>query len=69
MIKALAGASAPYLAQMIKDVAGEDNEAARIGAHVVLGAVLSHLQGNDAAAGGAGALSGELAAIFIKNSL
>lgn len=69
MTKALAGASAPYLAQMIKDVAGEDNEAARIGAHAVLGAVLSHLQGNSAAAGGAGALSGELAAIYIKNSL
>lgn len=69
MTKALAGASAPYLAQMIKDVAGEDNEAARIGAHAVLGAVLSHLQGNSAAAGGAGALSGELAAIYIKNNL
>ncbi|CQJ50297.1 hemagglutinin-like secreted protein [Yersinia rohdei] len=69
MTKALAGASAPYLAQMIKDVAGEDNEAARIGAHAVLGAVLSHLQGNSAAAGGIGALSGELAAIYIKNSL
>ncbi|CNG77116.1 putative adhesin/hemolysin precursor [Yersinia frederiksenii] len=69
MTKALAGASAPYLAQMIKDVAGDDNEAARIGAHAVLGAVLSHLQGNSAAAGGAGALSGELAAIYIKNNL
>ncbi|CNI18295.1 hemagglutinin-like secreted protein [Yersinia frederiksenii] len=69
MTKALAGASAPNLAQMIKDVAGEDNEAARIGAHAVLGAVLSHLQGNSAAAGGIGALSGELAAIYIKNSL
>ncbi|CNI16753.1 hypothetical protein [Yersinia alsatica] len=66
--KALAGASAAYLAQLIKDVVGDDNGAARIDAHAVLGAVPSHLQGNNAA-GGIGALSDELAAIYIKNSL
>ena len=58
---ALAGASAPYLAQQIKQVAG-DNETTRLMAHAVLGALVAQAQGNGAAAGAAGAVSGELIA-------
>ncbi|MBC3467377.1 hemagglutinin repeat-containing protein [Pseudomonas sp. RW10S2] len=58
---ALAGASAPYLAQQIKQVAG-DNDAARLMAHAVLGALVAQVQGSGAAAGAAGAVTGELIA-------
>ncbi|MCU1766064.1 hemagglutinin repeat-containing protein [Pseudomonas protegens] len=58
---ALAGASAPYLANIIKRTAG-DNDAARIMAQAVLGAVVAQVQGNSAAAGAAGAATGELIA-------
>ena len=47
---ALAGASSPYVAGVIKQVAG-DNDTARIMAHAVLGAVVAQAQGNSAAAG------------------
>ncbi|MEG8232913.1 VENN motif pre-toxin domain-containing protein [Pseudomonas orientalis] len=58
---ALAGASAPYLANIIKQSA-QDNDTARIMAHVVLGAVVAQAQGNSAVAGAAGAGTGELIA-------
>ncbi|NTX93376.1 MULTISPECIES: VENN motif pre-toxin domain-containing protein, partial [unclassified Pseudomonas] len=58
---ALAGASAPYLATVIKEqTAG--NDAARIMAQAVLGAVVAQAQGNSASAGAAGAATGELIA-------
>lgn len=65
---ALAGASAPYLAGVIKRVAG-DHETARIMAHAVLGAVVAQAQGNSAAAGAAGAAGGELTARLITQQL
>ena len=58
---ALAGASAPYVANLIKH-ATEGNNAARIMAQAVLGAVVAKVQGNSALAGGAGAAVGELIA-------
>jgi len=57
---ALAGASAPYLAGVIKKVAG-DNENVRVMAH----AVVAQAQGNSAVAGAAGAATGELIAARI----
>lgn len=65
---ALAGASAPYLAQLIKQQVG-DNDTARIMAHAVLGAVVAQAQGNSAAAGAAGAASGEAMAMLISKAL
>ncbi|MGU3525354.1 hemagglutinin repeat-containing protein [Enterobacteriaceae bacterium C23F] len=65
---ALAAASAPELANIIGHRSGlSDNEA--LIAHAVLGGVVASLQGNSAAAGAAGALSGELAARTIKEQL
>ncbi|EKT4521414.1 hemagglutinin repeat-containing protein [Pseudomonas putida] len=61
---ALAGASAPYLAGVIKKVAG-NNDKVRVMAHAVLGAVVAQAQGNSAAAGAAGAATGELIAARI----
>ncbi len=58
---AIAGASAPYLAQVIKKTTG-DNLALNTMAHAVLGAVVAQVQGNSALAGGAGAATGELIA-------
>ncbi|SDS13035.1 hemagglutinin repeat-containing protein [Pseudomonas trivialis] len=55
---AIAGASAPYLAQVIKKTTG-DNAALNTMAHAVLGAVVAQAQGNSALAGGAGAATGE----------
>ncbi|MEB0109699.1 hypothetical protein QN409_25595, partial [Pseudomonas sp. MH9.3] len=48
---AIAGASAPYLAQVIKKTTG-DNAALNTMAHAVLGAVVAQAQGNSALAGG-----------------
>ncbi|NWD48162.1 hemagglutinin repeat-containing protein [Pseudomonas gingeri] len=59
--QALVGASAPYLAGVIKESTG-DNLEARIMAHAVLGAVLAKSQGGSALAGAAGASIGELIA-------
>ncbi|CNL05911.1 hemagglutinin-like secreted protein [Yersinia aldovae] len=61
MAKALAGASAPYLAEVIKKSTG-DNQAANLMAHAVLGAVTAHASGNSALAGAAGAATAELMA-------
>ncbi|CNG82115.1 hemagglutinin/adhesin repeat-containing protein [Yersinia pseudotuberculosis] len=68
LAKAIAGGSAPYLAEVIKQSTG-DNEEARLAAHAVVGSVLAHLQGNSAVAGGAGALTGEIAADLIMQQL
>lgn len=65
---ALAAASAPELANIIGHRSGlSDNEA--LIAHAVLGGVVASLQGNRAAAGASGALSGELAARAIKEQM
>lgn len=63
---ALAGASAPELANIIGHHAGiDDNTAAKAIAHAILGGVTAALQGNSAAAGAVGAASGELIATAI----
>ena len=64
----LAGASAPWLAEQIKLHTG-DNEAARLIAHSILGAVVAELQGNSGLASGAGAVIGEVAADIIRKQL
>ena len=58
---AVAGASAPYVARLIKDQTG-DNDTARIMAQAVLGAIVASAQGNSGVAGAAGAATGELIA-------
>ncbi|MFD3227136.1 VENN motif pre-toxin domain-containing protein, partial [Rahnella aceris] len=62
MTAALAGGAAPYLAEQIKKQVGEDNVAANAIAHAIVGGVIAELQGRDAAAGAAGAATGELIA-------
>ena len=64
----LAGASAPWVAEQIKIQTG-DNETARLISHAILGAVVAELQGNSGLAGGAGAVTGELAADIIREQL
>uniref|UniRef100_UPI0030F40E3C DNA/RNA non-specific endonuclease n=1 Tax=Escherichia coli TaxID=562 RepID=UPI0030F40E3C len=67
---ALAGASAPELANFIGHNAGiNDNDAAKAIAHAILGGVTAALQGNNVAAGAAGAATGELAARAIAGIL
>ncbi|PVZ84722.1 filamentous hemagglutinin [Serratia sp. S1B] len=61
MAQALVGASAPYLAGVIRDATG-DNTAANAMAHAVLGAVTAYVSGNNALAGAAGAATAELMA-------
>ncbi|WJV37730.1 hemagglutinin repeat-containing protein [Raoultella terrigena] len=58
---ALAGASAPELAHLLKKPT-EDNAAVNAIAHAILGGAVAAIQGNSAAAGAAGAASGELIA-------
>ncbi len=53
LAQALSGAAAPYLAEIIKQTAPD--EASRVMAHAVLGAVVAQASGNSAAAGAAGA--------------
>ncbi|CNF29541.1 putative hemolysin [Yersinia rohdei] len=70
MAKALAGASAPYLAEVVKNlttdpVTGKTNVAANAMAHAVLGAVTAYASGNNALAGAAGAATAELMAPVI----
>nr|WP_276528000.1 hemagglutinin repeat-containing protein [Enterobacter quasimori] len=65
---ALAGASAPELANYIGHGSGLSDEAAVV-AHAILGGAVAALQGNNAAAGAAGAATGELAANAIMASL
>ncbi|HDL7761110.1 TPA: VENN motif pre-toxin domain-containing protein [Yersinia enterocolitica] len=63
MSKALAGASAPYLAEVIHnmttDANGKVNVEANLMAHAVLGAVVAQVNGNSALAGASGAVMGE----------
>ncbi|MCE1968585.1 hemagglutinin repeat-containing protein [Enterobacter cloacae] len=67
---ALAGASAPELAYRIGHGMGiDDNTAAKTIAHAILGGAVAALQGNNAAAGAAGAATGELAANAIAGML
>ncbi|WP_390888487.1 VENN motif pre-toxin domain-containing protein [Lelliottia wanjuensis] len=65
---ALAAASAPELANIIGHRSGLNKDDALI-AHALLGGVVASLQGKSAAAGAAGALTGELAARAIKDQL
>nr|WP_318652510.1 hemagglutinin repeat-containing protein [Pseudomonas sp. PDM19] len=58
---AVAGASAPYVATLIKQQTG-NNDTARIMAQAVLGAIVASAQGNSGVAGAAGAATGELIA-------
>ena len=58
---AIAGASAPYMAQVIRKTTG-DNAVLNTMAHAVLGAVVARAQGNSTGAGAAGAATGELIA-------
>ncbi|ENG6554157.1 hemagglutinin repeat-containing protein [Salmonella enterica subsp. enterica serovar Brandenburg] len=64
---ALAGASAPELAHLLKSTEG--NPAVNAIAHAILGGAVAALQGNSAAAGAVGAGGGELAARAISNML
>ena len=68
---ALAGASAPELAYFIghKFGLGEDDVAGKAIAHAILGGAVAAIQGNSAAAGAAGAATGELAAKAIAGML
>ena len=74
----LAGASAPWVAEQIKKHTGHKDEngnwktddvAGNLIAHAILGAVVAELQGNSGLAGGAGAVTGELAADIIREQL
>ena len=64
---ALAGASAPELAHLLKSTEG--NSAVNVIAHAILGGAVAAMQGNSAAAGAAGAATGELAARAIAGML
>ena len=73
--RGLAGASAPWIAEQIKkhtsnaDENGNwqtDDVAGNLIALAILGAVVAELQGNSGLAGGAGAVTGELAADIIR---
>lgn len=63
---ALAGASAPELARLVKETT-ESNPAVNAVAHAVLGGVVAALQGNSATSGAAGAATGELVARAIAD--
>ncbi len=65
---ALAGASAPELANLIGHGSGLSDGAAMV-AHAILGGAVAALQGNSAAAGAAGSAAGELAAKAIAGML
>lgn len=68
---ALAGASAPELANLIGHGMGidENDHATKALAHAILGGVVASLQGNSATAGAMGGASGELVAAAIANAL
>lgn len=65
---ALAGASAPYLANAIK-LQTEGNTGAQLMAHAVLGGLVAYAQGNSAIAGAAGAATAEGLAAYIAKQL
>ncbi|MED9234196.1 hemagglutinin repeat-containing protein, partial [Escherichia coli] len=64
---ALAGASAPELAHLLKST--EKDPAVNAIAHAILGGAVAAMQGNNAAAGAAGAATGELAGRAIAGML
>jgi filamentous hemagglutinin len=65
--KALAGASAPYLATVVKNTVGEDNQAANLMAHAAINAALALAKGENAAVGAAGAAVGEGMGMIAKS--
>ena len=65
---AIAGASAPHLAQLVKDMTPDD-DTANLMAHAVLGAVLARASGNSALVGASGAVAAEATAKLIRNQL
>ncbi|QJG51804.1 contact-dependent inhibition toxin CdiA [Escherichia coli] len=67
MAGALAGASAPELAHLLKST--EKDPAVNAIAHAILGGAVAAMQGNNVAAGAAGAATGELAARAIAGML
>ncbi|MFJ2602681.1 hemagglutinin repeat-containing protein [Pantoea agglomerans] len=66
--QALSGAASPYLAEQIHKLT-EGNPEAQAMAHAIVGAVASYASGNNALAGAAGAVSGELMAQLVMNQL
>jgi len=66
--QAVSGAASPYLAEQIHKLT-EGNPEAQAMAHAVVGAVASYTSGNNALAGAAGAVSGELMAQLVMNQL
>ncbi|EXU75337.1 VENN motif pre-toxin domain-containing protein, partial [Erwinia mallotivora] len=64
---ALAGASAPYIAEVIKQYAPD--ETSRVMAHAAVAGVIAAAQGNSAAAGAAGAATTAAMGEAIKNAL
>ncbi|EOR5983861.1 contact-dependent inhibition toxin CdiA [Escherichia coli] len=64
---ALAGASAPELAHLLKST--EKDPAVNAIAHAILGGAVAAMQGNNVAAGAAGAATGEMAARAIAGML
>ncbi len=64
---AIAGGSAPYLAEVIKK--STPDESSRVMAHAVVAGALAQMQGNNPVAGAAGAATGEIAASVIKAQL
>ena len=65
---AVAGASAPYVANVIHSVAGE-NESARLMAHAVLGAVVAQAQANSVLSGAVGGASGAISGEYLMQAL
>jgi filamentous hemagglutinin len=64
---ALAGAAAPYVAEVIKQYS--PNETSRVMAHAVMAGVAAELQGNSAAAGAAGAATAAIGTSVIAKAL
>lgn len=67
LVGALAGTSAPELAHLLKST--EKDPAVNAIAHAILGGAVAAMQGNNVAAGAAGAATGELAARAIAGML
>ncbi|WP_343553478.1 hemagglutinin repeat-containing protein [Pantoea sp.] len=67
LAKALAGGSAPYLANVIKSTVGEDNVAANLMAHATVNAALALAKGDNVAASAAGAAVGEAVGMIAKS--
>jgi filamentous hemagglutinin len=65
--KAIAGGSAPYIAEVIKQTAPD--ESSRVMAHAVVAGVLAQLQGNPAAAGAVGAASAAVSTAVIAKAM